>query len=246
VHVVQVPKRICPLPHECKLILGSSSYNRKNILETIHWQFTVMVPGIDEKAIRCEDYLELPNLIAKAKADAILHQLDEQGFEGECVVLTSDQIVLFRQTLREKPANEAEAIEFLNSYSNDACSTVSAVVATHYPSRRQETVVDLATVHWDRIPLDVVQTVVGRGQVFSAAGGFIIEDPDLYPLVKSIEGTVDSVLGMPIDATVRVISAVLDESRDSMSQPKLMSPAATSSNNQFFHSQKSNPIPIHK
>lgn len=216
----EIPKRICPLPHGCRLVLGSSSHNRKTILETIHWQFSVMVPGIDEKVIRTDQFLELPELIARAKAVAILEQLDSQHYEGECVVLTSDQIVLYHGTLREKPESEEEAVSFLSSYSNDCATTVSAVVATHYPSRRQDSEVDIATVHWDRIPADVVQAVVARGQVYSAAGGFIIEDPDLWPLVKSVNGTVDSVLGMPIDASVRVIASVLEESKDSNAEPK--------------------------
>jgi septum formation protein len=242
----EVPKRICPLPHGCPLILGSSSSNRKNILEAIHWHFTVMVPGIDEKAIRSEDYLELPNMIAKAKADAILKQLEDQNYLHDCIVLTSDQIVLYRGSVREKPADEAEAISFLSSYSDSSATTVSAVVATHYPSRRQESEVDIATVHWHTIPMDVICAVVDRGQIFTAAGGFIIEDPDLYPLVKSVEGTIDSVLGMPVDATVRVISAVLEESEDSNAQPKSVHEPAHSISRNNSNSNTSSSSNAHK
>ena len=52
------------------------------------------------------------------------------------ILLTADQIVLFGTEIREKPTSEAQAIEFLSSYSNRDVSTISAVVATHFPTGR--------------------------------------------------------------------------------------------------------------
>ena len=239
----EVPKRICPLPAGVPLILGSSSANRREILEVIHWHFTVKIPGIDEKAIRSSDFLEIPRLIAVAKAEAIIAQLAEDNYPGECVILTADQVCLYHGELREKPETEAEAFSFLLSYSNDSVVTVSAVTATHYPSRRQESEVDIATVHWNTIPRDVVLDVVSRKQIMQSAGAFRVEDHDLYPLIRNIEGTVDSVMGMPVDACVRVIAAVLDESVDSNAEPKIMSarrnePSLDSSNPMFPVSSK--------
>ena len=121
-------------PTELPLILGSSSKNRQVILNLARWVHTVLIPDIDEKAIRCDNPYLLPVLIAKAKAAAILGRLNVTG--DPFVLLTSDQIVLFGSEIREKPTNEAEAIEFLSSYSNQEVSTISAVVATHYPSGR--------------------------------------------------------------------------------------------------------------
>ena len=91
-----------------------------------------MIPDIDEKAIRHDDPYTLPVLIAKAKAEAIIGRLDKNM--SPFVLLTSDQIVLFGNEIREKPVDENEAEKFLSSYSNQNVSTVSAVVATHFPS----------------------------------------------------------------------------------------------------------------
>ena len=53
--------------------------------------------------------------------------------------------------------------------------------------------------------------MIRRGQIYTSAGGFRIEDEDLNPLLKHIDGTVDSVLGMPLDAAVSVILAVTSD-----------------------------------
>jgi septum formation protein len=111
--------------------LGSSSSNRQKILQLVEWSYDIMIPDIDEKAFRHEDPLFLPVIIAKAKAAAIFERLSDQS---PFILLTADQIVLFDSDVREKPVNEEEAIKFLSSYSNRSVSTISAVVATHYPS----------------------------------------------------------------------------------------------------------------
>lgn len=124
--------KIFPQATNLPIILGSSSSNRQFVLSRCGWHFDVMVPDIDEKAIRNPDPYLLPVIIAKAKATAILSRLDVS--RGPFVLLTADQIVLYGSEVREKPINEAQAMEFLSSYSEREVSTVSAVVATHYPS----------------------------------------------------------------------------------------------------------------
>ena len=64
-----------------------------------------------------------------------------------------------------------------------------------------------STVTFGYIDSRVVEKVIAKGHIYSSAGGFRIEDEDLNPLILNIDGAVDSVLGMPMDATVRVIKA---------------------------------------
>lgn len=121
-------------PTELPIVLGSSSINRHNILNLLGWNYKIMVPDIDEKSIRNDDPYLLPILIAKAKATAIFERLKEEECLDSFILLTADQIVLFGEEIREKPVDEEEAVRFLTSYSNQKVSTLSAVVATHYPS----------------------------------------------------------------------------------------------------------------
>jgi predicted house-cleaning NTP pyrophosphatase (Maf/HAM1 superfamily) len=46
-------------------------------------------------------------------------------------------------------------------------------------------------------------------QVMTTAGGFTVEDPLVQPYVKRIDGTVDSIEGMPIHAMEALIQSVL-------------------------------------
>eukprot|EP01038_Epipyxis_sp_PR26KG_P011076 gene11076-14871_t len=192
-----------------KLILASSSASRKAVIDELNWPYEQMSPDIDEKAIRCDDPHELPILIAKAKAQAIIDRLEIANETEPCIIITMDQITLYDGKVREKPINESEAFEFLSSYSNNYVSTLSAVIITAFPSKKQKAGLDTATVHWHNISDEIVKKVITKGQIFSSAGGFRIEDEDLNPLIKNIEGTVDSVMGFPIDLTENLINEVL-------------------------------------
>jgi septum formation protein len=169
------------------LCLGTSSQNRIRIAKACGWEFEIRFPDIDEKAIRCDDPFELPLLIAKAKAD---------------------QISLFKEAIREKPCDVDEARQFLRSYSNDTVTTVGAMVATHVPSGRQATAVDVCSVTFGEINDEVVERVVARGRIMQSAGGFAIEDEDLYPLIKDMDGTAASILGFSVESAVRIVQEV--------------------------------------
>lgn len=151
----------------------------------------------------------MPILIAKAKAVALREKIEVAHASKAIILVTCDQIVLYRGMLREKPNSVSEAKEFLSSYSNDSVTTVSAVVVTHLPSGIQESKADIATVYWQTIPEQVIERVVARGAVFDSAGGFCIEDPELNKLIKGMDGTVDSVMGMPLIVTTKLIKSVL-------------------------------------
>eukprot|EP01035_Chromulina_nebulosa_P055893 gene55893-76620_t len=143
-----------------RFILGTSSSSRKKIIDALKWNYIQMSPDIDEKSIRCDNPLELPLLIAKAKADALLIRLRALNTNESSLLLTSDQIVLFDSQVREKPVDADEATFFLSSYSDTCVATVSAVVITEFPSGIQTSGVDVAKVHWKSISDEVVAKVV--------------------------------------------------------------------------------------
>ncbi|KAF7829667.1 maf-like protein [Senna tora] len=78
----------------CKIILGSSSKARKNILSEMGYQFTILTADIDEKSIRKETPEELVMALAEAKADAIISKLQttssQEGFDESTILIAAD------------------------------------------------------------------------------------------------------------------------------------------------------------
>ena len=73
-------------------------------IKTFRWQVSIIIPDINEKAIRTDDPLKLPLEVARAKADEIFRKLSSSDRNGkECVVITADQVVMaINNEIREK------------------------------------------------------------------------------------------------------------------------------------------------
>ena len=167
------------------------------------YKFEIISPDIDEKAIRLSDPRELTVAIAKAKNAAVLGRINDPS-----IVVTSDQVVVCNGVIREKPIDASEARNFLESYSHHPAETCTAVVVTNTATGVSRVVVDIAKIYFRSIPDDVIDKLIDEGNIFRASGGFISEDPLIDPYVIKIEGTQDSIMGLPKELTKRLIEEV--------------------------------------
>jgi septum formation protein len=187
-----------------RIILGSQSPGRRELLAAMGYGFAVMPAHIDERAIRSEDPGALTLALAHAKADALLPKI-----HAPALLITADQVVVWRGTIREKPAHAEEARAFLRGYAEGPAETVTAVVVTHTATGVRQQGVDVAKVWFRRIPEEVIAQVIARGEVFAHAGGFSITDPLLEASIERVDGTTDSVIGLPTALTRRLIRAAM-------------------------------------
>ena len=155
------------------LLLGSASFTRKLILDEMGIPYTKFVRPINEKLIGTRDGggaggaasppnpTELVLLVAHAKMDRLVHELQQQeelpdevtNLEQGCVVLTGDQVVLCRNTILEKPDSVAEAQNFVEMYVTHPPSTIGSCVLYHHPSGIRVSGTDTATIHFNATTL---------------------------------------------------------------------------------------------
>ncbi|MBI4268635.1 septum formation protein Maf [Candidatus Uhrbacteria bacterium] len=186
-----------------KIILGSQSQGRKRILEEMGMQFDVATADIDEKMIRRDDPKDLVLTLAAAKADALQGKISEPA-----LLITSDQVVVWNGVIREKPENEKEAREFLRGYNEHPATTVTAVVVTNLKTGKRAGDVDIAEVSFNPFSESEIDSLIADGQLFRFAGGFTIEGERWAKHVQRIEGTRDSVIGLPKNLTLRLLDEV--------------------------------------
>lgn len=173
------------------------------MLAEMGYEFEIMGAGIDEKAIRFSDPKKLTLALARAKADALLQKIDKST-----LLITSDQVVVWDGHIREKPETVEEARDFLRGYATHPAQTVTAVVVVNTKTTQRAEGVDVATVWMKPIPEALIEQFVSEGNVFNYAGGFGIQDALTHQLVEKIEGTVDSIIGLPKALTAHLIHQV--------------------------------------
>jgi septum formation protein len=191
-----------------KIILGSQSQGRKNILSKMGYKFDVIAANIDEKSIRRQNPIDLTLTLANTKADALLPKITEAA-----ILITADQVVLCNNSLREKPSSPEEARLFLNDYMSYPAETISAIVVTNTITKRRVSGVDIAKIWFTKLPETIIEKLIANKNIYSFAGGFSIDDPLLKKYIAKIEGTPDSITGLPIKLTKKLIHDVQQISR---------------------------------
>ena len=163
-----------------------------------------MVSNVDEKAIRHENFYELPLRLARAKAEALLPKITEPAF-----LITADQVIVWNGELREKPRNPAEARRYLETFSGSEypAECVNGVVVTNTKTGGMSAELEISKVYFGIIPKEVIETFLCTGIMYKYGGGFTPQSPLLRPYLR-IEGTFESVLGLPLDVLTRLLNKV--------------------------------------
>lgn len=186
-----------------KLILGSSSPFRQAVLKKLGFPFETISPDIDEKAIRFDDPSELVTAIANAKMDAVLKNVSEPAF-----VITSDQVTVSDGLIMEKPVSVEEAREHLVRHRTIAPGTATAVCVANTETGKRVCGVDIAKVYFSSIPDELIDQLITDGRILISSGSFIVNDPIIDAYVDHIEGSMDSIEGLPLDLVQSLLKQV--------------------------------------
>ncbi|KAF5752981.1 Maf-like protein isoform 1 [Tripterygium wilfordii] len=196
-----------------KIILGSSSMARRQILAEMGYDFTIITADIDEKLIRKEKPEELVMALAEAKADAIISKICNIGKLEEnahaTLLITADTVVVYEGIIREKPGNKEEAREFIKGYSGGNAAVVGSVLVTNLKTGTRKGGWDRAEVYFYEIPNEVIDDLIEEGITLNVAGGLMLEHPLTLPFVEAVVGTTDTVMGLSKALTEKLIRAAL-------------------------------------
>lgn len=116
-----------------------------------------------------------------------------------------DQVVVHEGRIREKPASEADCRAYLKSYEIQPAQTVTSVVVTNTATGKQVIATDIATQHFYPIPDHVVTAVLAKGDIMHCCGGFMVDEPLFAPYLGARIGTEDSITGLPVELTKRLL-----------------------------------------
>jgi septum formation protein len=187
-----------------EILLGSSSFSRKNILTKNGIPFKVIKPDVDEQSLgdrtKGADPIDLVTLLAKKKTEAILNtEANKLDLQNHRILLTADQVVTFQGNILEKPFDVEQARHFIRGYSENTCATVGCLVATDLRTKQMAFGIDNAVIHFKKIPDNVIETLLAEGTCMLCAGGLMVEHPLLEPYIASVDGSQESLMGLSCD-----------------------------------------------
>lgn len=175
-----------------KIILGSNSPRRKELLAGLDLDFEVrVIPGIDESypsSVKAED---IPAYLARKKADAYREKMAPHE-----LLITADTIVWTFEKIMGKPANRAEAVSMLFALSDHVHEVITGVCLT---TKEKTIEFSVATaVCFAKLSAEDVDYYVQKYRPYDKAGGYGIQEWIGYIGVEAINGSFYNVMGLPV------------------------------------------------
>jgi len=176
---------------EIKVILGSQSPRRKELLASLDIEFEVIIKSVDES---------IPNNIGSSEAAEYVAFKKLQAFEEEeyksSLLITADTIVVDQDNnVLGKPRTKEEAIQVLRSLAGKSHLVFTGVAlrfGEQVKSFTEETLVDFAALDDNEI-----EYYVEKYKPYDKAGAYGIQEWIGRIAVSRIEGSYENVMGLP-------------------------------------------------
>ncbi len=195
-----------------KLILGSTSRYRRELLERLRLPFQVEAPGVDETALPGESPRALAVRLALEKARAVARR------HPGSVVIGSDQVADLNGQALGKPGTHEKAVAQLRAMSGQVVvfQTALAVVVSTAEASKTSTSDEFAfeqsdlaavTVRFRSLTDEDIETYLRLDQPYDCAGSARSESLGIT-LLESIESDDPTALvGLPLIRTARLLRA---------------------------------------
>jgi septum formation protein len=175
-----------------KIILGSQSPRRKELLGGAGFSFDIISPDVDETEPEGMDVYQVPEYLSVEKNKAIREKIGDE----KIVVLTADTIVILDNRIIGKPADEQEARRMLWKLQGRMHEVVTGVCITG--GERKVVFSDTTKVYFNALSEQEIKYYVERFQPYDKAGSYAIQEWIGYVGVSRIEGCFYNVMGLPI------------------------------------------------
>ena len=181
------------------LLLASSSPRRKELLEAAGFTFDIVAAVVDEARHRGESPAAYVERLACEKARA--------GAAGrpEAVVIGADTAVVLEDEVLGKPVDADDAERMLRRLGGRTHDVLTGVAVAHrgeVHSRVERTTVWM--LPWSEPDL---ARAVASGEPFDKAGAYAIQGYAAR-FIPRIEGSYSNVVGLPVEAVVRLLARV--------------------------------------
>ncbi len=182
-----------PLNIPYKIILGSQSPRRKELLSGLGIDFTIEVIPTEEDFDPQQSPEEIAMSIAIKKGKCFL----TQEFQNNHLIITADTIVSIHRKILNKPKDYNEAIEMIQLLSGNKHTVYTGVCIT--TSNKQESFVCSTDVYFNNLSTAEIEYYIETYQPFDKAGSYGVQEWIGYVGIDKIEGCFFNVMGLPVN-----------------------------------------------
>ena len=175
-----------------KIILGSNSPRRKELLAGLNIAFTVDTDNTFEEVYDPQTPHErIPEVLSEGKSYGFHRPLEEDE-----ILITSDTLVLCGDRVMGKPHSREEAIDMLRFLSGREHKVITAVTIRDHKACITSS--DTAIVHFKELTDSEIYYYIDEFRPFDKAGAYGIQEWIGYIGIGLIEGSFFTIMGLPV------------------------------------------------
>ena len=198
-----------------EVVLASGSPRRRDLLRQAGVAFSVRVADVDESLQLRElaQPQEACRKLAERKAMAVVNEILAEGSHaGDFVVIGSDTMVVCDGEIFGKPVDNDHAFRMLSRLAGRSHEVMTSVclceVSAASSSVDVRSFVDVTTVTFKALTSEDIKDYLAVGESFDKAGAYAIQGAGAR-LVARIQGSMDTVIGLPAERLMREFGGLL-------------------------------------
>ncbi|TXC77051.1 Maf family protein [Luteibaculum oceani] len=192
-----------PFLPKLKIVLGSKSPRRKELLTQLGLNVRVEAMGVEETYPEELSPEEVVLFLAAKKAEAY------KSFGPNEVLITSDTIVVRKDEILGKPKDLEDAGKMLHRLSDASHNVYTAVCINAFGLIRRSVVVK-TKVHFKALQQSEIDYYLKNGKPLDKAGAYGIQEWIGMVAVEKIEGSYYNVVGLPVQEVVKILEEIND------------------------------------
>ncbi|MFD2968141.1 Maf family protein [Sphingobacterium bambusae] len=189
---------------EIRVVLGSQSPRRKELLANLGVDFQVLVKDTSEDFNPLDSPMEIVRSIALKKLQAF----DLPEFQ-DSLVITADTVVVHQGQILGKPKDQAEAIRTIRALQANQHEVLTAVAIAY--QGKTYTFVETTAVSFYPMTAAEVAYYVEQYLPLDKAGSYGIQEWIGLIGIESIEGSYENVVGLPTARLYQELKTIVRE-----------------------------------
>jgi len=174
-----------------KLVLGSKSPRRAEILRNAGLEFVVRTQDVSEDFDETTPVTDVAEILSVRKANELLLTLTQDE-----LLITADSVVILDGIIYNKPADFDDAVRILTLLSGRTHTVVTGV--TLITKDKIHSFSSVSKITFDTLTKEEIHYYIHNYQPFDKAGAYGIQDWIGLCKVSKIEGSYSNIMGLPM------------------------------------------------
>lgn len=182
-----------------RIILGSTSLYKRQLLAQVVKDFTVEDSQVDERAYHQTTVKETVRVLAEEKAHALLAK--HRG--TNTIIITTDVVGELQGKFLGKPESLHEARDMIRSYSGRDVIIWCGTTITNAATGKMLTDVQKAVISFNGLTDEMIEKYLQDTQPLDKGGAIAIEEIEEQGFVKSVTGEYAAIIGISMQFVKR-------------------------------------------